>query len=252
MARAQGWVAIPEGSLGEYPFAILRAEAIDEAIGWPEGAGQAERTFTSLYRLGEFELGISKPGKEAAPGFKRLNVNDMAPTVRMGGIKLLNAPESFEHLWGTFESLAKAGDYDRLALCGVLLLRNAFLLDHVHTGEGTLRYAPNKQAIEYLGIEPVESQLLPPGVLTYFLELVALNEDVKYVTLQGGETATAVARVKRTGRPNTLLTSLHAVLAMMRLVPIARLLQAASRGRGVAPITSLEARTLLQAYENKT
>jgi len=57
------------------PFARARRELmLKEAISWPEGKNQEKRKITEIYRSGNFVIAVGKPGKEAAPGFKRCSV----------------------------------------------------------------------------------------------------------------------------------------------------------------------------------
>ena len=49
-----------------------RVAALEEAIDWPNGPDQDNRVTTSLYRIGKYELGVYKPGKEAAPDYSNI------------------------------------------------------------------------------------------------------------------------------------------------------------------------------------
>src|SRR5438445_6255674 len=55
-----------------------RMARIAEAIAWEGGTQEQKRKYT-IWAGGQFEVSLQKPGKEAAPDWKRLNVNDMLP-----------------------------------------------------------------------------------------------------------------------------------------------------------------------------
>ena len=71
-----------------------RIEMLTEAINFPKGKSQETRAITPLYKDGVFIVAVGKPGKEAAPDFKRKhyktgvamnNTNDMNPFVIQNG-----------------------------------------------------------------------------------------------------------------------------------------------------------------------
>lgn len=224
-----------------------RVEAVVEAVGWEGDDGLGGPVFTPVYSVGGLEAGVWKPGKEADESRSRVNGNDMAPTLRYLGRDLESVPKSFGEMWATFEALAQRGDKTALAVCGGLLYRNAYLLDHEKDGPGGWRYAPSSEALAILAAAPVDSELIRPDVLMYYLDLVALNEDVKYWTLRRADGNPY--DLKTTGRPNNLRTALTFIVTLLRMLNGERSLgafaDAMSRGRGVAPGSLKVAREVL-------
>ena len=84
------------------------------------------------------------------------------------------------------------------------MVRNAYLLDH----DDSLQYAPPAEAIEYLNSAISEYEGISVEAYLHYLEMIALNEDVKYYTL-GYDVHSG------TGRKNNLLTYAHLIAILL-------------------------------------
>ena len=81
------------------PFARpRRIEMLNESIAWPKGKNQKKRKITEIYKSDNFVIAVGKPGKEAAPDFKRKhyitgktmnNKNDMNPFIMINEKRLV-------------------------------------------------------------------------------------------------------------------------------------------------------------------
>jgi hypothetical protein len=217
--------AIPAGALGSLS-AALRKAAMTEAILWPKGASMAAQVFTPVYAAAGYEVGVRKPGKEAEPGYSKPNVNDMLPCVRSGGVDIQLVP-SFEQIFGQFEMVFQRSP-EAAELLGALLFRQAFMLDYVLTGS-RVRHSFKPSFIEFEREIP-EMGGIPSRVYLWLLEMLALNEDVKYTTL-GYDLAK-----KPVGRKNTLLTCAHFVAVLIGRVKMSTFAGALTRAN-VAPLS---------------
>ena len=200
-----------------------RAEMLKEAIAFPKGKNQEKRKITEIYKSGDFVVAVGKPGKEASPDFKRKhyitgettnNPNDMNPFIMENGVKVGN-DLTFEALFEQIEHLMRA-DVFGLELFGMLIFRTAFMLDHKQNQEGKWRYIPPKEALSLLKKRLPEIGGVPIDVFLYFLDVLALNEDVKMHTL-GYKNAQ-----HDYGRVNTLLTFAHLVAVLLNRRSLAK------------------------------
>lgn len=233
---------LPDGPLPKDSIAG-RMQTVSEAKSWPGGVDQDHQSFERLYVVRDWELGLGKPGKEVFR--KKPNENDMTPTIWARGVKLDGAalPASFGAMWAVYERLAAEDRWDVLEVCGRLLYRDAFLLDHVADSDRQLRYRPPTAAMSFLEEQSAAGAGLPLDVFQYYLELVALNEDVKYSTVkkQSGRPHNLLTA----GRVNNLLTSVHFILMLLGQATIADLVGSMVRGFGVSTIKYSDARDLL-------
>lgn len=225
------------------PFArSRRAEFLKEAIGWPKGKNQEERKITEIYKSGDFIIAIGKPGKEAASDFKRKhyitgkttnNKNDMNPFIKENGKKIGN-DLTFGALFEQIEHLMRA-DIFGLELLGMFIFRMAFMLDHKRNQENKWRYVPSKRALAILKKRLPEVSGVPVDVFLYFLDVLALNEDVKMHTL-GYENAQ-----HDYGRVNTLLTFAHLIAVLLNRRSLAKFAGAFARPpSGMAPLPKIK------------
>ncbi len=219
-----------------------RVEILREAIGWPKGKNQKKRKITEIYKSGDFVVAVGKPGKEAAPDFKRKhyitgvttnNPNDMNPFIMKNGKKVGN-DLTFEALFEQIEHLMRA-DVFGLELLGMLIFRMAFMLDHGRNQKNQWRYIPPKTSLVTLKQRIPEVGGVPVDVFLYFLDVLALNEDVKMHTL-GHENAQ-----HDYGRVNTLLTFAHLVAVLLNRRSLARFAGAFARPpSGMAPLPKIK------------
>ena len=225
------------------PFARpRRVEMLKEALAFPKGKSQEQRKITEIYKSGNFVVAIGKPGKEASPDFKRKhyitgettnNPNDMNPFIMKNGVKVGN-DLTFEALFEQIGYLTRA-DVFGLELFGMLIFRTAFMLDHKQNQEGKWRYIPPKEALSLLKKRLPEIGGVPIDVFLYFLDVLALNEDVKMHTL-GYENAQ-----HDYGRVNTLLTFAHLVAVLLNRRSLAKFAGSFARPpSGMAPLPKIK------------
>lgn len=225
------------------PFAKpRRIEMLKEAIGWPKGKNQKKRKITEIYKSNNFVVAVGKPGKEAAPAFKRRhyitgaitnNSNDMNPFVMKRG-KKIGKDLTFEAMFEQVEHLMRA-DMFGLEILGMLIFRMAFMLDHKKNKENRWRYTPPKKSLAILKKRIPEVGGVPVDIFLYFLDVLALNEDVKMHTL-GYENAQ-----HDYGRINTLLTFAHLVAVLLNRRSLAKFAGAFARPpSGMAPLPKIK------------
>lgn len=225
------------------PFARpRRVEFLKEAIGWPKGENQEQRKITNVYKSGDFLISIGKPGKEAAPNFKRKhyitgratnNQNDMNPFVTENS-KKVGDDLTFGALFEQIAELMRA-DMFGLEILGMLIFRMAFMLDHKQNQQNQWRYIPPKNALNILRQRLPRVGSFPVDVFLYFLDVLALNEDVKMHTL-GYENAQ-----HDYGRVNTLLTFAHLVAVLLNRRSLAKFAGMFARPpSGMAPLPKIK------------
>ena len=235
-------LSLPAG-LKLSPFARARREAmLKEAISWPKGRSQTKRKITEVYASGDFVVAVGKPGKEAAPDFKRKhyitgettnNPNDMNPLIMEKGVKVGN-DLTFEAMFEQIEHLMRA-DIFGLEIFGMLIFRMAFMLDHKQNQNGKWRYEPPKESLNILKKRLPEIGGVPVDIFLYFLDVLALNEDVKMHTL-GHENAQ-----HDYGRVNTLLTFAHLAAVLLNRRSLAKFAGAFARPpSGMAPLPKIK------------
>ncbi|MBU4338177.1 hypothetical protein KKD57_01315 [Patescibacteria group bacterium] len=235
-------ISLPVG-LKLSPFARpCRIEMLNEAIGWPKGKNQETRKITKIYKSGNFVIAVGKPGKEAAPDFKRKhyitgattnNPNDMNPFITKKGKKVGN-DLTFGAMFEQVEHLMRA-DMFGLELLGMLIFRMAFVLDHKKNQKNKWRYTPPKKSLVILKKRLPEIGSVPADVFLYFLDVLALNEDVKMHTL-GHENAQYDY-----GRINTLLTFANLVAVLLNRRSLAKFAGAFARPpSGMAPLPKIK------------
>jgi len=199
-------------------FALQRRlDTVQESISWEKGPNTEDEIIKVLYRFGDNYIAVGKPGKEASSNYKGCknyitgektnNPNDMHPIIFLDGKKIednLDFIGMFERLEGYFRD-----DFFALELLGMLFYRNAFLLDHFKDKFGNWRYKPPKSIIELINDRISKIKDMPTEIFIFFLEVIALNEDVKMFTLGHSNL------IEDYGRVNTLLTFAHLILVFL-------------------------------------
>lgn len=219
-----------------------RIKMLKEAISWPKGKSQEKRKITKLYKSCDFVVAVGKPGKEAAPDFKRKhyktgeemnNTNDMNPFIMKDGKKVGN-DLTFGDLFEQIEHLMRADTFG-LEILGMLIFRMAFMLDHKKDTKGNWRYVPPETSLALLKKRVPEIGGVPADIFLYFLDVLALNEDVKMHTL-GHENAR-----HDYGRINTLLTFAHLIAVLLNRRSLAKFAGAFARPpSGMAPLPKIK------------
>jgi len=226
-----------------------RVEITKEAINWPKGLDQEHRVITEIYKTKNFVVAVGKPGKEAAPDFKLKhyktgeitnNVNDMNPFIMENGIKI-GKDETFSGLFEQIEHLMRA-DMFGLEILGMLIFRMAFMLDHKQiNNHWRYNILPNSLSILMKRLPKIGE--VPTDVFLYFLDVLALNEDVKVQTL-GHENAE-----HDYGRINTLLTFAHLIAVLLNRRSLAKFAgQFARPPSGMAPIQKTERGGIFEVF----
>jgi hypothetical protein len=185
-------------------FEEKRKKRIQEALHWPSGTQEKPRKHIVSNESDEVETFFLKPGKEV---FREKNPNpyDMTPFVG-GSEKRLN----FADLWTELSRISLV-DFDIFKAVLTLIYRNAYMIDHVETESGQIRYLPNNEVLTCIKkMDKDIGNVLSEGLfnMLYFLDVLGWNEDVKYHTEKslpcfGGRFEF------NTGRVNTLLTCIR-------------------------------------------
>ena len=215
--------------------AVIRENTINEAITFHQGVDIENKEYTSLYKHESYDIGVSKPGKEVFEfshknfeGGKTNNKNDMMPTIRLNGENTGITP-TFTEIFNVFEDLMH-DDSDILEIIGGILTRLAFLVDHKDIN-GSFRLDLPKDSTDFLKSKLTKLGDIPIEVFFYMLEVLALNEDVKYLTL-GYNTITLGY-----GRRNNLLTYSYLIAVFLRRARLSKFAGTLSRPpSGVAPL----------------
>lgn len=188
----------------------LKSEMVLECKKLETGASFTNQQFNEFYTFQDYQVGMSKPGKEVFSdgikyknGIKGNNPFDMTPTILRGG-KKVEYDGSFSAIFKEFVKLYKSRE--ALQVLGALLVRNAYLLDHQRVGINW-RYSPPKDKIDFLNNYCSNFLGMPALIFLYYIELIALNEDTKYSTL-GYDISQGY------GRKNNILTYAHIVMLL--------------------------------------
>lgn len=210
---------------------ILRARSIQEAITWPSGPSQSERTLHPIWKGEGYEVGAGKPGKEAKEGRALPNSNDMWPYVKKDGTFPAN-DATFSNIFREFEHMGKKSEHS-LELLGCLLVRSAYMLDHVETDEG-IKYVPPEDIVTEIRKEIPLTYHVPLAVFLQYIDAIALNEDVKYYTkgLDRGKSYNIGA-----GRQNNLLTCARLIAVLLKREGLVDFADGFSRNRGVSAMS---------------
>ena len=204
---------LPSGRLG--PFAkARRTQAVLEAISWPTGTSQEAQVATTLFAYQDpdgysWEILLSKPGKEAFRQV-RTNPNDMLPRITRDGIEIPYG-EAFAGIWNEIENISRTSDGQfAIDLIARFVVACAYMVGHKESvpGSGIWRVS-SSPAMErfYADLERrvrTTTYLqghIPLRVFLNLIEAIALQEDVKYFTLNNGKF------VGGQGRVNTLTTT---------------------------------------------
>jgi hypothetical protein len=192
---------------------LIKSELIEEFVNYEKGESLENQNLIELYHFENYTICGGKPGKEFtsqnikyADGHKANNPHDMTPRIFKNG-NLVRYDGSFEEIFKQFVRIHAS--IEALQIFGALLYRNAFLLDHKRNEDGKWRYSPSQSAITKIKETCSTFLTLPIEVFLYYLEMIALNEDIKYQTL-GYELK------KGFGRKNNLLTYANLVNAILQ------------------------------------
>lgn len=204
---------LPSGKLG--PFAkARRLDSIREAIGWPKGPTQDKQVATCVFSFDDtsgdrWEVLLAKPGKEAFQ-IRRTNPNDMYPIIRRSGVDIPYG-EAFAGIWNEIEKVSeRPGGNFACELISRFVVASAYMVAHEETapGSGVWRISTDSSMQRvYSDLEmyaPMTTHIqgnIPLRVFLNLIEAIALQEDVKYYTINGNQLK------GNQGRVNNLLTT---------------------------------------------
>ncbi|MBI2063988.1 MAG: hypothetical protein HYT65_03300 [Candidatus Yanofskybacteria bacterium] len=214
----------------------LREKSIDDAIALKGGRSNDARIFHTLWRLGKFEVGVGKPGKEVGRKGDQANSNDMWPYIRENGsFKTESATfrDVFRDLQHTANKSRRA-----LELLGCLFVRSAFMLDH-EIKDNKVTYSPPVNILEEIEKDVVSLYGVPLDVFLQYVEMIALNEEVKYYTKGKARGKPYGAGA---GRKNNLLTCAHLIAVLLGRAELIDFAYGFSMMRGVSPMTTKKAK----------
>lgn len=221
-----------------------RLASVREAIDWPRGTDVDNKVRTVVFGRDNYQICLSKPGKEAAPdytsarykdGRRGNNPNDMRPEILADGLRI----EKNASFRDVFEELQKIHlqSIDGIRILACLLARSAYMADHVEIQPGVFRYFPQSELLSKLKELIPSAYEVPIEVFLHYLDALALNEDVKYFTL-GYDIGNG------TGRKNNLLTCVNVIGVLLGKVSIAKFAGDFSR-----PPVGISAISLKMVYE---
>jgi hypothetical protein len=227
----------PSRSLNNADGRARRSAAIEEAISWPRpSSGTIDRV---LYDVdSRFQVGVRMPGKEADESRTYVNRYDMLPLIWRDG-----APKPFDSGFNDIcRSLFDVGSSAQMTrsegparVFGALLYRASWALDHRRVGS-SMRFVPPDGSLSrvvtlpWVRVQtPSAEHDFPVSVFLFFLEVLALNEDIKYFARR--------RTISATGRPNTLQTCARALACGLGSEHPMDFSYALMRGRGVATLT---------------
>ncbi|MBI2038977.1 MAG: hypothetical protein HYT22_01690 [Candidatus Niyogibacteria bacterium] len=175
-----------------------------------------------------YEVGAGKPGKETER--KNPNPFDMWPFIRKGGA-FEEKSASFGDIFHELEHMSNKSKYS-LELLGCLLARSALMLDHKIKNDRVI-YVPNETVLGEIKKDIPSMFSVPLEVFLQYLEMIALNEDVKY---QKNLNMKGKPYSKSAGRPNNLLTCVHLIAVLLGKASIVDFAYGFAQQRGVSAI----------------
>jgi len=181
---------LPEGFLKRHRVSV-QMDTVEEAISFKSSYSE-NGIWTQIYDVNDYEVGVYKPGKEFFWDENK-NINDMKPTIRKNN-KDLDTVKSFTEIFEIFENMIKEKNLELLQILGSIFFRNSFMLDHHEVKNDIVRYQIPEKSLNYLKEHfPMVGEGIPIDVFLYFLDVIGLNEDVKYHTL-GHDISTGTGR----------------------------------------------------------
>tara|TARA_X000000368_G_C23012396_1_gene704104 strand:+ start:756 stop:1511 length:756 start_codon:yes stop_codon:yes gene_type:complete len=226
---------LPEGQLGKLS-APKREDSVYEAIKFNSGISVNDKEYKIIYQYDNYTIGAEKPGKEInvdnlkyVDGKIGNNPNDMTPSIYKNHIRI-DKNLSFTDIFQIFEKMMR-DDEQVLEILGSLLFRQAFMLDHQKNDEENWRLIIPSKTEEFLNEKKSSIYGTPISVFIYLLEVLALNEDVKYYTLGYNVFSQGY------GRRNNLLTCSHLIAVLLQKTSLWKFAGSLSRPpSGVAPL----------------
>jgi hypothetical protein len=204
----------------------LRTKSILDAVALSGGPSRKELEIHVLWQGYGYEVGVGKPGKETER--ERPNPNDMWPFIKQGNI-FDEKSASFRDIFRELEHMGNKSRYS-LELLGCLLARSALMLDH-DIRDDKVVYAPSEVIVDEIKKDIPTMFGVPLEVFLQYLEMIALNEDVKYQT---NRSASGKNYGKSAGRPNNLLTCAHLIAVLLGRAGLVDFAYGFAQQRGVS------------------
>ena len=250
-----------------------RFASLYEALSWKSGPSQDKRETTRLYHHDGFDVGARKPGKEAAPEYNRIkhykncpccsgelegtnNPNDMLPIILKNDQMVPDTqPWTFEYMFNSIEKLMRQ-DTLGIELLGSILFRMAFMIDHKEENGNWRLELPETTVSELEKRIPTIGDV-PARVFIYFLEILAINEDIKVHTLGYVDIKQLKPQTKKGfsfvdyGRTNTLLTFCHLIAVLLMKKPLSKFAYSFARPpSGMAPLPKTKGSEVFELLSN--
>ncbi len=204
----------------------IKDALIKEAISYPGKTTKGEFIYTKIWGSGDYSVQFGKYGKEYYNKGPKFNKNDMAPTI-FHNDKVCDYDASFRAVFRLLEHLKNIGDKESLLILGCIFVRNAFLVDHVYDGKN-YRYVIPKDALKYLQEHVKEHAGIPIEVFLMYIDAIAWQEDVKYITRGKKQT-------EDVGRKNNMLTYARFAACLLGRSSYAEMLNKYSMGVSALP-----------------
>ena len=223
----------------------IREARIAESLKFPSATlvklDRDKLEYSTVYEMGIYSLKFGKPGKEAfLEKSEKINRNDMFPAI-FKDEELSTYRASFGQLNAEIEHFADANREATINLAR-LFFRAAIMADYRMGEEGRWRLKLPPTTIDYFheALPPLLSGY-PFEIFVSYLDMIAWNEDVKYQAPRENRKDYA----DLVGQYSFFSTQAHIAAAMADALPLAPLISALIRTRGVAPLEIDDAVTSL-------
>lgn len=165
-----------------------------------------------------------------------INPHDMRPSIYTD--EMVEMDLSFKLIFDLLASLKNQNKEKELVALGILMIRNALLLDHTILPDNYI-YSPNSEVISYLKRNINDYCEFDIETLLHYIDAIALNEDIKYSVIKDkkGKSYDIKDLGLGIGRTNNVLTYVHIIAFLLGRASLSKLLADYSRiPAGVAPL----------------
>ena len=165
-----------------------------------------------------------------------INMHDMRPSIYTD--KMVEMDLSFKLIFDLLAHLKANNQEEELVALGILMIRNALLLDHEISPKSYI-YSPHADVISYLKENVDDYNGFDIETLLHYIDAIALNEDIKYSVVpdKNGRNYDIKNLNTGIGRTNNVLTYVHVIAFLLGKASLSKLLSDYSRiPAGVAPL----------------